>query len=131
VGATAGSVFWGLIGLDRPTFSAIGLVALLAETANTPIAASILAVDLFGLNIASYAALASVISFLMTGHRSVYPSQMLDMMKSPHPRSRAREGDRRSETKVQAEKKRSFRTCKFGMEANLEETEGMRPAERT
>ncbi|MEJ2332858.1 MAG: chloride channel protein [Desulfobulbaceae bacterium] len=62
--------------------AAIGMVALLAGAANTPIAASILAVELFGSQIAPYAAVACVTSFLMTGHRSVYPSQIFAIMKS-------------------------------------------------
>ncbi|MFQ5465280.1 MAG: hypothetical protein ACE5EI_05070, partial [Thermodesulfobacteriota bacterium] len=61
---------------------AIGLVSLLAGAANTPIAASILAVELFGAEVAPYAAVASVISFVITGHRSVFPSQVLAMKKS-------------------------------------------------
>lgn len=68
--------------MDRATFSAIGLVGLLAGAANTPIAASIMAVELFGPKIAPYAAVACVISFLMTGHRSIYPSQVLASKKS-------------------------------------------------
>jgi chloride channel protein, CIC family len=44
---------------------------------------SIMAVELFGPQIAPYAAVACVISFLMTGHRSVYPSQILSVAKSP------------------------------------------------
>jgi hypothetical protein len=70
------------MGLDAATFSAIGLVSLLAGCANTPISASIIAVELFGPSIAPYAAIACVISFLMTGHRSVYPSQVLSIAKS-------------------------------------------------
>ncbi len=83
IGATSGSLFANLMGLDPATFAAIGLVAVLAGTANTPIAASIMAVELFGPKMASYATVACVISFLMTGHRSVYPSQVLSMRKSP------------------------------------------------
>ena len=41
-----------------------------------------MAVELFGLEIAHYAALSAVISFLITGHRSVFPSQILAMKKS-------------------------------------------------
>jgi len=82
VGATSGSLFGRLAGLDVGTFSAIGMVSLLAGSANTPIAASILAVEMFGPGVASYAAVACVVSFLMTGHRSVYPSQVLAIKKS-------------------------------------------------
>jgi len=83
IGATSGNAFANLFGLDVVMFSAIGMVALLAGAANTPISASIMAVELFGPAVAPYAAVACVISFLMTGHRSVYPSQVLAMTKSP------------------------------------------------
>jgi hypothetical protein len=82
VGATAGSLFGAVTGLNTDTFAAIGLVSVLAGAANTPIAASIMAVELFGPKVAPYAAVACVISFLMTGHRSVYPAQVLASRKS-------------------------------------------------
>jgi H+/Cl- antiporter ClcA len=82
VGATAGNIFGRVLGLDPAVFAAIGMVSLLAGAANTPISASIMAVELFGPAVAPYAAVACVISFLMTGHRSVYPSQVLSMSKS-------------------------------------------------
>ncbi len=82
IGATAGTVFAKMMGLDAATFSAIGLVGVLAGAANTPIAASIMAMELFGPQVAAYASVACVISFLMTGHRSVYPSQVLAVGKS-------------------------------------------------
>jgi H+/Cl- antiporter ClcA len=82
VGATAGNLFANTLGFDISVFSAIGMVALLAGAANTPISASIMAIELFGPTIGPYAATACVISFLMTGHRSVYPSQILSLTKS-------------------------------------------------
>jgi H+/Cl- antiporter ClcA len=82
VGATAGAFFAMMTGLNVATFSAIGLSSVLAGAANTPIAASIMAVELFGPQLAPYATVACVISFLMTGHHSVYPSQILSMKKS-------------------------------------------------
>ncbi|HVP36004.1 MAG TPA: chloride channel protein [Terriglobales bacterium] len=83
IGSASGALFAETLGLDMATFAAIGLVSLLAGAANTPIAASIMAVELFGPKVAPYAAVACVISFLMTGHRSVYPSQVLAIRKSP------------------------------------------------
>jgi len=82
VGAAAGGLFATVLGLDVGMFSAIGLVSLLAGAANTPISASIMAVELFGPHLAPYATVACIISFLMTGHRSVYPSQILAIHKS-------------------------------------------------
>jgi len=83
VGATSGSVFGNLTGQSLQLFAAIGMVALLAGAANTPISASIMAVELFGSQVAPYAAVACIISYLITGHRSVYPSQVLAVIKSP------------------------------------------------
>lgn len=82
IGATAGSALSQPFGLNPGTISAIGLVSVLSGCTNTPIASSILAIELFGIHIAPYAALACIISFLITGHRSIYPSQIIMIRKS-------------------------------------------------
>jgi H+/Cl- antiporter ClcA len=83
IGATSGHLFGQMIGGDHVAmFAALGFVSVLSGSTNTPIAATIMAVELFGINIAHYAALSAVISFLITGHRSVYSSQLLAMTKS-------------------------------------------------
>ena len=82
VGATSGALVGEILGMNIAMFSAMGLVSLLAGATNTPIAASILAMELFGAEFAPYAALACAISFLMTGHRSVHPTQVLAVGKS-------------------------------------------------
>jgi H+/Cl- antiporter ClcA len=83
VGATAGSLFAVITGSDPATFAAIGMVSVLAGAANTPISASIMAIEMFGTKIGPYAAVVCIISYLITGHRSVYPSQMIVRTKSP------------------------------------------------
>jgi len=82
VGSTAGSLFGGLFGFDPATFAAIGMVAVLAGTANTPIAASILAMELFGVKVGPWAATASIVSYLMVGNRSIHASQVVAALKS-------------------------------------------------
>lgn len=82
IGSSAGVLFSGFLGTDPSTFSALGLVCVLSGTTNTPIASSIMAIELFGASIAPYASVACVISFLMSGHRSIYPSQVLSIKKS-------------------------------------------------
>ena len=82
VGATSGNLFGSLMGDNIAFFAAIGFVSVLAGTANAPIAAIIMSVELFGLEVAPYAAISVVISFLITGHRSIFPSQILKMNKS-------------------------------------------------
>ena len=83
IGTAAGNLFATLF--HEPlvaTFSAIGMVALLAGAANTPIAASVMAMELFGAGIAPHAAIACMVSFLIVGYRSIYPSQILGIEKS-------------------------------------------------
>ncbi|GAB3752501.1 chloride channel protein [Spirosoma pomorum] len=82
IGATAGSFYADLVGADRATFAAIGFVSLLAGATNSPIATSVLAIELFGATVAPYAAVSCVISFLMSGHQSLYTSQLLATSKS-------------------------------------------------
>jgi H+/Cl- antiporter ClcA len=83
IGATSGHLFGEVIGSGHiAMFAALGFVSVLSGATNTPIAATIMAVELFGIDIAHYAAISAVISFLITGHRSVYTSQLLAMKKS-------------------------------------------------
>ncbi len=84
IGAASGNLFGHLVGDHVAFFAALGFVSVLAGATNAPIAAIIMAGELFGLEVAHYAAVTAVISFLMTGHRSVFPSQILAMKKSQH-----------------------------------------------
>ncbi|HTP66307.1 MAG TPA: chloride channel protein [Geobacteraceae bacterium] len=83
IGTSAGNLFAQLFNPHYiAAFSAIGMVALLAGAANTPIAASVMAIEMFGPNIAADAAVACMVSFLIVGYRSIYPSQLLGIRKS-------------------------------------------------
>ncbi|HHY05751.1 MAG TPA: voltage-gated chloride channel [Clostridia bacterium] len=83
IGSTAGSAFAGFFNLNPEIFAAIGMVALFSGANNTPITASVMAIEIFGAQIGVYAATACVVSYVASGHRSVYPSQLLGMTKSP------------------------------------------------
>lgn len=83
IGTSAGNLFAQLFDPQHiAAFTAIGMVAMLAGAANTPIAASVMAMELFGPQIAPYAAISCAVSFLIVGYRSIYPSQILGMQKS-------------------------------------------------
>ena len=83
IGTASGNLFAQLFNPQFiAAFSAIGMVALLAGAANTPIAASVMAIELFGPGIAADAALTCMVSFLIVGYRSIYPSQLLGVLKS-------------------------------------------------
>ncbi len=83
IGATSGHTFGAIFSPEHLTlFAALGFVSVLSATTNTPIASTIMAIELFGIDIAHYAALSAVISFLISGHRSIFSTQILAMKKS-------------------------------------------------
>jgi len=82
IGASAGNLIGSLSG-SSSSFAALGMVATLSAAANTPVAASVMAMEMFGGKVGVHAAVACVISFLIVGHRSVYPSQIVALTKSP------------------------------------------------
>ncbi|TDT69851.1 H+/Cl- antiporter ClcA [Hypnocyclicus thermotrophus] len=82
IGSTLGSIVGELLHGSLPLFAGLGMVSVLAGAANTPIASVLMAVELFGGGVTPFAVLSCIITFLLTGHRSVYPTQILSMKKS-------------------------------------------------
>jgi H+/Cl- antiporter ClcA len=82
IGATSGAALAPFFGVPTTLLAAVGLVAMLAAAANTPIAAAVMAMELLPGPVGVYAALAAATAFLMVGHRSVYASQKIGLSKS-------------------------------------------------
>jgi len=87
VGATLGNALAPLLQLPFPLLAGVGFVAVFAGAANTPIASTLMAVELFGAEAGVYAGIACVLSYLFSGHTGIYRSQRLGRGK-PGPRSR-------------------------------------------
>jgi H+/Cl- antiporter ClcA len=77
VGATLGSVLARVIGLPIALGAGVGLAALFGAAANTPVALSIMAVELLGAPILPHVVIVSVIAYLLSGHRGIYPAQRI------------------------------------------------------
>lgn len=82
IGAAAGALFASVFGLDVGFFGALGFVACVAGAVNTPMAATFLAIGLFGEAIAPYAGIVCVLTYMLVGARSLYPTQILVLPKS-------------------------------------------------
>jgi H+/Cl- antiporter ClcA len=82
IGTTAGAALAPLFGVPTSLLAAVGMVAVLAAGANTPIAAAVMAMEILPTSWGVFAALAGSTAFLMVGHRSVYASQKLGLSKS-------------------------------------------------
>jgi H+/Cl- antiporter ClcA len=77
IGATFGNALAPLLDLPSGMLAALGFVAVFAGAANTPIASTVMAMELFGPQIGPYAALACVISYLFSGHTGIYRAQRI------------------------------------------------------
>jgi H+/Cl- antiporter ClcA len=58
-------------------------VAVFAGAANTPLACSIMGVELFGGGAIPYFATACVLSYVFSSHQGIYSTQRLDTPKLP------------------------------------------------
>ncbi|MFT0531959.1 chloride channel protein [Castellaniella hirudinis] len=83
IGAVAGNAFAHLFGISPMLGAAVGLVSVVAASSNTPLAAILMGVELFGSLIGTmYVSGAAIAAYLIIGHRSVYPEQRLAYAKS-------------------------------------------------
>jgi H+/Cl- antiporter ClcA len=77
VGAALGSVLARVLGLPIELGAGLGIAAVFGAAANTPIALSIMAVELLGGNALPHVLIVTVIAYILTGHRGIYPAQRL------------------------------------------------------
>jgi len=91
IGATLGTVVGHALGLPLPLAAGVGLAAMFGSASNTPIALSVMAIELFGAAVLPHVVIVCVLAYLLTGHRSIYPTQRIGVNKCGH-RSR---GERR------------------------------------
>lgn len=83
IGAITGNAFAHLLHVSPVLGASAGLVAVVASASNTPIAAILMGVELFGgVSATAYVAGAALAAYLIIGHRGVYPDQLLAYPKS-------------------------------------------------
>jgi H+/Cl- antiporter ClcA len=75
VGAALGNLLAGLLGLPLALGAGVGMAAVFAASANTPLALSIMALELLGVEVFPHVVVVCVLAYLLTGHRSIYPAQ--------------------------------------------------------
>lgn len=82
IGALSGNVFANLLGVNPALGAAVGMVAVVAAASNTPIAAIFMGYELFGSSVEIFVVSACIIAYIVIGHRSVYPDQLVAYAKS-------------------------------------------------
>ena len=83
IGATLGVTMGRLLGVPIPVMAAIGFVAVFAGAANTPLACTVMGVELFGGGGLTVFAIACVVSYIFSSHRGIYGTQRIDSSKGP------------------------------------------------
>src|SRR5688572_21218439 len=82
IGAALGNVLARWLGLPLGLGAGVGLAALFAVCSNTPLALSLMAVELLGANALPHVLIVSALAYVLVGHRGIYPAQRLLRTKS-------------------------------------------------
>lgn len=81
IGATLGNSIAMITGNPVALFAAIGFIAVFAGATNTPLACTIMGVELFGGEHILYFAVASFVAYYFSGHSGIYSSQRIGVSK--------------------------------------------------
>jgi H+/Cl- antiporter ClcA len=81
IGAALGNALSGLLGAPTDLLAAIGFVAVFAGASNTPLASTLMGVELFGSTHTVYIAVGCWVAYLCSGHSGIYLSQRLAVPK--------------------------------------------------
>ncbi|MFP5041671.1 voltage-gated chloride channel family protein [Parasediminibacterium sp. JCM 36343] len=95
IGAALGNALGLFIPLPMGLLAGMGFVAVFAGATNTPLASTVMAMELFDSSCGVYAAIACVVAYLLSGHNSIYRRQGIGQPK--HSRFAADEGKRLAE----------------------------------
>jgi H+/Cl- antiporter ClcA len=83
IGATLGATLGGVLGVPPELLAAVGFVAVFAAATNTPLASTIMGIELFGTGALPYLALGCVVAYVCSSHRGIYETQRIDTAKAP------------------------------------------------
>ncbi|WP_220721299.1 voltage-gated chloride channel family protein [Agarivorans litoreus] len=82
IGATLGNTLAWIMGAPVDLFAAIGFIAVFAAATNTPLACTIMGVELFGSDHLLYFAVACFVAYYFSGHTGIYSAQRVAVPKS-------------------------------------------------
>ena len=83
IGATLGNALIWFIPLPMGLLAGMGFVAVFAGATNTPLACTIMGIELFGIESGVFLAIACSTAYLFSGHSGIYTSQIIGSPKHP------------------------------------------------
>jgi H+/Cl- antiporter ClcA len=84
IGAALGNALSGLLQAPVDLFAGLGFLAVFAGAANTPLACTVMGIELFGAGNAVPIAVACFIAYICSGHNGIYLSQRIAVPKRGH-----------------------------------------------
>jgi H+/Cl- antiporter ClcA len=81
IGSTLGNALSRILPLPSSLLAGMGFVAVFAGAANTPIASTLMAVELFGGEAGAFAGIACVLSYIFSGQSGIYHAQRIGKSK--------------------------------------------------
>ncbi len=81
-GATLGNALSGIIPLPVALLAGMGFVGVFSGATNTPLACTLMGIELFGASSGTYIGLACVVAYLFSGHTGIYKSQIIGSPKN-------------------------------------------------
>lgn len=85
IGAALGNALAIVLGAPVDLFAALGFLAVFAGATNTPLACTIMGIELFGSEYGVYFAAACAVAYLFSGHTGIYLSQRIGTAKIESP----------------------------------------------
>lgn len=76
IGAALGNVLGRALGIPLSLAAGVGMAAAFGAAANTPLALSIMAVELLGVGVLPHVLIVCALAYWMTGQRSIYAAQL-------------------------------------------------------
>lgn len=84
IGATLGNALALFLPLPMALMAGMGFVAVFSGATNTPIACTIMGIELFGIEAGVFIGIACIVAYLFSGHSGIYSSQIIGSVKSDH-----------------------------------------------
>ncbi|MFM7063703.1 MAG: chloride channel protein [Actinomycetes bacterium] len=81
IGATLGATLAGVLDVPVPFLAALGFVAVFGAAANTPLACTVMGVELFGVGSVPYLLVACLVAYTVSPHQGIYHAQRLHRPK--------------------------------------------------
>lgn len=81
IGATLGSALALVLPISFSLLAALGFASVFGAASNTPIACTLMAMEIFGYRIGPFAVVACFVSYYFSGHHGIYRSQKIHIKK--------------------------------------------------